>query len=687
VFAAVVLQRRRLPHLSGAPRVLGVAVLATAALIAAHLAPGMAGVLSRWSALAVALALAAAAWRVPGVPIRRGHDPPPPPPESERSLSWALAAVAAGAVVLWLVASAWNRTVLPPEGIDTLTFHFPDVGKWIREGSIWRVDQFTPLLTNGNYPHNGDVVFLAAILPWRNDWLAGAVNPLYVALAGIAVYALARELGAPRPPAILAGALFASLPVVGLAANGEGMTDSLMFATLGAGMLFLLRHERGAPLSELVLAGLALGLAFGTKWYSLWAVAAVVAVWVGVRLIGRLPPRKGPNPLFRDVGLVAGLIALAGGVWLLRNWIDTGNPVFPVEVGALGVTVFDAPYDYIRACAGFTIAHYAGDGGVWSDHILPAYRDTYAWPGAAIGLGLVAAVALALRARGGVPRGALAAGLGCTLLLTAGYVLTPYSAFGPEGEPVLVGANARYLVPALLAAAPLAAWALGRAGRLRLPVELAAAAAVAAGIDRSFDVPLHVVLAVLAVLAALAGAGWLALIATGRLPGRARTPARLAAAALAAGGLVAVGHARQDEFNDGRYESGDAAIAWIARHARSGHRIGLAGVWSVDGRSPVWPAMGERLGNEVDFVGPYEDERLREYDNRAAWTAAIRRGRYDLLLVGRGGYSDECPVPGQDSDDDAWARAEGFRVLARSDRLTLYRVERSRTIRRRPTIG
>jgi hypothetical protein len=33
-------------------------------------------------------------------------------------------------------------------------------------------------------------------------------------------------------------------------------------------------------------------------------------------------------------------------------------------------------------------------------------------------------------------------------------------------------------------------------------------------------------------------------------------------------------------------------------------------------------------------------------------------------------------VPGQDSDDDAWARAEGFRVLARDDHLTLYRVRR-----------
>ncbi|MDQ3936545.1 MAG: hypothetical protein M3340_18140, partial [Actinomycetota bacterium] len=143
--------------------------------------------------------------------------------------------------------------------------------------------------------------------------------------------------------------------------------------------------------------------------------------------------------------------------------------------------------------------------------------------------------------------------------------------------------------------------------------------------------------------------------------------------------LAAVGHARQREFNDGRYEDGDAAIAWIARHAQDGHRIGLAGVWSVEGRAPVWPAFGERLGNHVEFVGPTVDEQLREYARRDRWAEAVRAGGYDLLLVGRGGYArEECPVPGQDSDDDAWARLEGFEVLARTERLTLYRVRPDR---------
>ena len=114
--------------------------------------------------------------------------------------------------------------------------------------------------------------------------------------------------------------------------------------------------------------------------------------------------------------------------------------------------------------------------------------------------------------------------------------------------------------------------------------------------------------------------------------------------------------------------------AWIARHAPDGHRIALAGNWSGHARAPVWPAFGPRLGNVVTYVGPMVRHQLREYARRDAWATAIRRGRYDLLIVGRGGYSRSCPLPGQFSDDDAWARAEGFRPIVRTGRLTLYSV-------------
>lgn len=76
-----------------------------------------------------------------------------------------------------------------------------------------------------------------------------------------------------------------------------------------------------------------------------------------------------------------------------------------------------------------------------------------------------------------------------------------------------------------------------------------------------------------------------------------------------------------------------------------------------------------------EYLGPTVDGQLREYATRSRWSTAVRTGGFDLLLVGRGGYGGEdCPVPGSETDDDAWARAEGFEEVARSAHLTLYRV-------------
>ena len=647
-----------MPSARGTARAVAVGVLATAALVVAHMVPGVLGILSRWSALAAALLMLGLVYALAG----RAVAPAPVAPDAdelpESAVSWVIAGGSAAAVALWLLARAWTRTVLPQDDIDTLTIHFPVVGKWVQGGSMWPVDQFVPLLAHGNYPHTGDVVFLATILPWRNDWLTGAVNPVFIALAAAAVYAIARELGTPRPAAVMSGTLFAAVPVVIAGANGGGMTDSIMFATFAAGLLFLLRFERGAPRGELWLAALALGLAFGTKWYGVWAVAAVVGVWFVARLVRRAP-------FLRDTAVLGGLIALVGGFWLLRNAIESGSPIYPSSLGP-----FETPFDPLRACGDFTVADYFGDGDAWSDYILPAYRQAYLWAGAAIGAGLVAAVVLAIRMRDGA---VLAFGA-LSVLLAIGYAVTPTSAAGPEGDPALVGANTRYLVPAIIAAAPLAGLALGRAGRLRLPLELAGAGAVVYTLAKWLDVPLHVVLGVLAILVAISGAAWLALYLSRRLPHRPRVTALASAIALAAGLLIGIGHARQREFNRDRYATGEATQAWIAEHAPKGHRIALAGVWGTEVRSPVWPAFGERIRNEVDYLGQTVDGQLREYASRRRWAAALSDGDYDLVLVGRGGYVDECPVQGELSEDDRWAREEGFTQLARSAHLTIYRI-------------
>ena len=96
------------------------------------------------------------------------------------------------------------------------------------------------------------------------------------------------------------------------------------------------------------------------------AVAVVVAVWLAARLAFERRWRA----IAIDLAWIALPIALAGGIWLLRNWVESGNPFYPVRVAAFGLTIFDAPFDQVRALVGFTLADYLGNGTVLSDFTL-----------------------------------------------------------------------------------------------------------------------------------------------------------------------------------------------------------------------------------------------------------------------------------------------------------------------------
>ncbi len=641
-FAAHVARRRLAPELTGLPGALAWALLATTALIVEHLVPLALGVLSRGSVLAVtALVLMAA------LLARRGARQVPPgapaaAPDGARAvlvLAAGAALVAAGAAAAFLRYHAAEPTV----SSDALNFQIPQVARWIRSGSMWELDQFFPDYSNATYPHHGNLLLLSVVLPFKAAFLARLVPVPFAVLTCAGVYACARELGAARAWALLAAALPAATPIFLQVALDGANTDTPMTFFVVAAALFLLRHQRTRARADLVLAGLALGLALGTKWYALTALPPMLVVWAVAERLGGVPWRR----LAADAAWLAGLTLAAGGVWLVRNWVQAGNPLFPQPLGPL-----TAPRDVIREQAGSSLADYTFDGHVWSTYLRPQFDHFFAAPGyvltAAALLGLVVA---------GRRRCGRAAALSLAALAALGvyYVMT-YSAFGPKGAPVLAFASMRYAVPALLLGAVALAWAGTQASRVvGLLLAAGLALAVLFGLRAQYRPALGYG-ALVAGVAAVALAAWAA---------RARPRAALAAAAVLAllgAGLV---HVRA---RDRGYAALDPTIAWIEAHAPTGHRIAIAGVWSVQGVSPVLPAFGPRLGNDVAFAGPFRQHMLRAETDPQRFERRLRDGRYDLLIVGRGSQPTGRPAP-----QERWARAAGFRPVVASERLALLR--------------
>jgi hypothetical protein len=504
------------------------------------------------------------------------------------------------------------------------------------------------------------------VLPWRNDFLTHLVLYPFLALVVLAVYALGRELRAPRAAALALGVALASVPAVAHTALYNAMPDAVMLAGFGAGATFLLRHHRTGRTADLVLGGLGVGLAVGTKWYGLTCGAVLVAVWVAARLLARVDRRT----VLRQLGAVCGLVALAGGVWLLRNLILSGNPVFPQRIAPFGIEIFDAPRDRLRELGGFTISHYLFDASVWGDYLVDEYRQALAGPLLLIGAGALLALAFAFSGWGRAnDRGPVLAVLATFAGILVVYSVTPYSALGPEGRPLLAGANARYVVPGLMLAAACAAWASGRLGwRGRVVVQALALLATLDGLLQVDELQQLGAgrIALGAAMTLLCGAAALWVRRDLPLPAVTRPRPALGLAAGALGvAIVAGGWAVQDRYNEHRYTDVDPAVDWVTAHAPEDRRVGIAGTWSDDGISPVFPSFGPRLRNEVVYHGEFRREMLRRYIRRERFVGELRRERYDLLLVGRG----VPPRPGR--RDERWALAAGYVPVAESERLAL----------------
>jgi hypothetical protein len=632
--AGVLVVTRRLAHLRGLLRGLAIFLVATAAVWAVHMVPLVLGVLSRWTVAFAALLLLAVASRVPS----RSRDGLLVETPAEDRDSWPLrlmalagvAAVAVAAVVLLI-----GRSPAPP-AVDAVANYLPQLARWMQTGSFWELTAYAAYLNHATYPQSGSMMLLAVTLPWSSTFATSYAGAPFLAATAVAVYALAREVGAPRSSSALAGTAVASLPAVATPALLHVMVDAPMLAWFATGALFLLRSARNGDEGELLLAGCALGLSFGTKWYGVTYVPVLCVAWLVAR-------RRAGLPLLRQAGLLTASIALFGGVWLVRNWILVGNPVHPLRLAPFGIEIFPAPHDLIREYFGFTVSDYLLDARIWREHLVPAYAGAFGFLGPLLAVATAVAAWLAWARRGTAHTGAVAAVAGASLAIGVLYTVTPDTAYGPRGDPILAAANARYLVPALMGAAVLAGWLAGRGGRARPLVELLLLAAVLEVLWR-WDAPVRLRDLLIAAAVVVTAASVVTIA-----PRRA-TGAVGALVLLAAGWGVW----RADSWTD--YGRIDPGIAELQGLAPGDSRVAIVGMWPGS-ISPVLAAYGRRLDNRVDYVGDFVEGILRPEPSRDAFQRRVRTGRYDVVVVGQGpdgqaGNPQELP----------WMRELGYEI-------------------------
>jgi hypothetical protein len=655
-YAGSALRARLLPGWRGAPALLADAVIALSLLTVLLQLLGAVGLFHAVPIVLASLALAAAL-RFALPPPPEGGQVPPAPAVPHLQLVIALGA-AAFVAAHWATGlqDVWARGMLT---FDTLWYHGPFAARIADTGSVWALHFTDPLYLNWFYPQNSELLHAGGIALFDRDVFSPLVNFGWLGVSLLAAWCIGRPYGV-APLSLLAAALVLDTGPIVPREAGTPANDMAPVALLLAAAAILVNawaaSRRGAreaagedepdsadPPAEparslgvpagaaILLAGLAMGLALGTK---LTVGGATAAFAVGIPLL--LPA----GFRLRALGLFLGGVAATAGFWFLRNLIHSGNPLpWIQEVGPIDLP---GPDRGLEGRDDYNVAHYIfsnPDGDVWT-FFRSSIENLFgpAWPlfFALAAAGAVLAVwrprSKAVRLLGGV---SIVAGIA--------YLFTPLTAAGPEGSPLAFGINLRYLIPALgLALALLPLEPRLSPERFRLPLLLGGVGTLLATSlysDSAYiwdephsSIPIAALIGILLVGAPVA----IALLAR---RGRALGAAAAAAVALVVAG---VGWERTDDYLDARYTNPDDfrfsldALADWAKHTED-LDIGVAG---FSGAYSQYVLYGDALDNRVQFIGrelPSGDFRTLAGDAEAgscrAFVEAVNDGEYDYVAT------------------------------------------------------
>ena len=655
-FAAVGMRGRFLPGWSGASARLAEVVLGLSLLVVTLELVGVVGLYRPGWVLLASLVVGLGI----GFALRPARQGPPlwAPQVTPIALGVAVAAA-------FLVAAHW---AMPTQtGLDigmylpNTTWHnAPFAARFVQDHQVGAVHYIDTLnLTVWFYPQNSELLHSAGVLFLGNDFLSPLINIGWMSLCLLAAWSFARPYGG-GPIAVLAIALVLDANMLLLYQPGDAKNDvaGLFFLLASAAILVNADAQRHAahearpaargtaalPNGALIVAGLAAGLALGTKLNLLapfgLLTLGVIAVSAGYR--------------WRSTGIWVVSSLITGGFWFARNLINAGNPLPWIKAGPLvGPDQAD-----INIREPHNVAHYLlpPDGGVIRHHLIPGLHESFGdlWP--LVLLVVIGGFLLAIF-RG---RTSMIRMLGIVALLSGlAYLVTPLTAAGPQGDPTAFTTNLRYASPAI----GLGAMLLGvDAGLLKPRVQpWVIGALVILLLVQAVPVwDLHGHLWTRHFLVGAIGLGiFLILVPVGLVLARQRgaSVALVGAGAVVAVALVvAIGWPKSDDYVKDRYQASTAprdfpvgmkaALAWFNRANPHDSRIAVVG-----GRPGFkqYVFYGNDLSNHVQYVarhGPHgaylpiaSEAAQKGQDPRAVqqceeWRRALNEGHYQYLIAG-----------------------------------------------------
>ena len=237
---------------------------------------------------------------------------------------------------------------------DSLWYHMPFATEIAQSHSVTGFHHTETVFANWFYPQNSELLHAVGILIAERDTLSLFLNYGWLAIALLAAWCIGRPYGRGHLSVVAVAILLESHILIvrePAAAKNDLAVAALMLAAIAILITAWSRREAGGgeegrrgalPVGwPLAAAGLAVGLAAGTKVTVLALAAALSVAVVALAPEGR---RRAAAAWW----LVPAL--LGGGYWYLRNLVAVGNPI--PEIGSLGPVSLPHPEHLQSAQAG-----------------------------------------------------------------------------------------------------------------------------------------------------------------------------------------------------------------------------------------------------------------------------------------------------------------------------------------------
>lgn len=224
----------------------------------------------------------------------------------------------------------------PPFGWDSLNYHFTFAVEWLKSGNL-----NVPIVISDDpsptyYPINGSLFYLWLMLPLRNVFLADLGQVPFFILAGLAVYNIARKIGIGKEFSFYATALFLLIPNF-FKQLQIAYVDLMMAGLFLTCVNYLFLLQESFSWKNVLIFSLSLGLFLGTKTTALPFAALLLIPFCFLCL-------KNLRKIYLGGILILGILAL-GGFSYIRNFYDTGNPLYPLNLNLFGKVIFKGVID------------------------------------------------------------------------------------------------------------------------------------------------------------------------------------------------------------------------------------------------------------------------------------------------------------------------------------------------------